>query len=137
MGDFNKLAATNYKLLAGIPTIDAGYLVGTGSVLIKLSQTDVVHSKKRSFISTRSVVAPTKSSPTFQVYSSPFPFDMSNASIFSPSPSGKLLALVRVDEAKKDEPFIEVYVPLAQDYMSNAGSMRLCDLSSHQNICCK
>jgi hypothetical protein len=38
---------------------------------------------------------------------SPFPLDISSASLISTSPSGQRLAIVREGD-KKDEPFIEV-----------------------------
>ena len=105
--DFSKRAAENYKALSLIPSVDSGVLLEGRCALLKLSQTDVVNAKKRAYITTKTI---TGQHPPYQVASLPFPCDLTNVTMFAPSPSGKQLGLVRVDESKKDEPYIEVVV---------------------------
>lgn len=78
-------------------------IVGSYSVLLKSSQTDIYQAKKRTFVTSKTV-----SENGDVIASSPFPFDISNAAMFNPSPSGKKMAVVRIEGDKKDEPFIEV-----------------------------
>lgn len=122
--ELQKCASDLYQKLALIPSIDSAYLlppIHTNPshrshtdtpahtfthipVLIKASQTDVHQAKKRAYLLHKSI-----SSHGSPLASSSFPFDVTSASIVSPSPSGRFLAVVRIDGDKKDEPFIEVH----------------------------
>lgn len=104
-------ASSLYTNLTLVPSIDTAYLlpnnnngdtVPSHQVLIRTSQTELGPAKKRSSILAKVV------SEKGDVCSLPFPFDVTSAPLMVPSPSGRFLALVRVDADKKDEPFIEV-----------------------------
>lgn len=108
--EFAKQAADIFQSLAVTPSIESGLLLEGGCVMLKLSQTDVANAKKRAFLAAKALIG---EHPHYQVVSFPFPCDLTNVTTFAPSPSGKQLGLVRVEETKKDEPTIEVVVECA------------------------
>jgi len=101
-----------YELLAKIPTIAGGFLVKDRqdaacppSVMLRRSQKDLANDEARSSLIN---FLPTASSGSYAAQ--PFPMELNAVSTMAPSPSGRLLAVVRSRDVKgKKEQSLEVW----------------------------